>query len=292
MKSYTAREFMKDGRMFHIFRADTKNQLDRQSDEHTHDFIEIVYLLSGKMQHKMGGVVYDTEAGDLLFMNRGCTHAFDSIGEALYVNILFSPDLIESSLVTPENAFSVLALTAFDEMRGEGDFGRLRFLGTERSEIEIIIRAMLDEYERKLVSWETVVGNYLSTLLVKMLRSSTPKIEGVEGDGLWRELADYIDQNLGAPLSLCELAERSFYNPSYFSRIFKEKFGVSFVEYVTKKRLGVAVRLLTESDKTIDEIASLIGFSDRTSMHHAFVRHLGQTPADVRKSKKLHKDVK
>ena len=283
---------MKDGRTFHIFKVDTTRRGNSRDGLHTHDFIEIVYLLSGKMRHQMGGVPFDTEAGDLLFMNRACTHAFECLGDACYVNVLFSPDLIERSLVTPENAFSILALTAFDEMRGAGDFGRIRVFGAERSDIESIIRTMLDEYERKLASWETVVGNCLSTLLVKMLRASASKIEGVEGEKLWRELADYIDKNLGTPLSLCELAERSFYNPSYFSRIFKEKFGVSFVEYVTKKRIDVAARLLTESDRTIDEIASFVGFSDRTGLHHAFVRHLGQTPADFRKGKKLHKEVK
>lgn len=289
MKSYTAREFMKDGRMFHIFRADEKSSAHAREQMHTHDFIEIVYVQRGKMRHSMGGVPFDTEAGDLLFMNRFCTHAFECLGDAVYINVLFSPDLLAEGLVTPENAFSVLALTAFDEMRCESDYGLLRFFGIERSEIESLILSMLTEYEQKLPSWETVVGNSLSTLLIKMLRRSAPRMAGVETQRLWRELSDYIDRNLGTPLSLSELAERSFYNPSYFSRIFKEKFGVGFIEYVTKRRLEAAVRRLTESELSIDEIASEVGFSDRTSLHHAFVRHLGQTPADFRKGKNPNK---
>ena len=280
---------MTDGRMFHIFRVDTPPSRNASDVPHTHDFIEIVYVLKGKMRHSMGGVSYDTESGDLLFMNRGCTHAFECRGDAAYINILFSPELLGEGLVTPENAFSVLALTAFDEMRSDSDFGLLRFFGAERSEIETLILSMLWEYEGKLPSWETVVGNSLSTLVVKMLRKSAPRMTGVEEKRLWRELSDYIDQNLGASLSLSELAERSFYNPSYFSRIFKERFGVGFIEYVTKKRLDVAVHLLTESDRSIDEIASEVGFSDRSSLHRAFVRHLGQTPADFRKGKKTNK---
>jgi len=106
---------------------------------------------------------------------------------------------------------------------------------------------------------------------------------GVESERIWRELSDYIDENLGTRLTLTELAERCFYNPSYFSRIFKEKFGVSFVEYVAKKRLDCALRMLTETDLSIDEISAAVGFSERSSMHHAFSRYLGQTPADYRK---------
>jgi two-component system response regulator YesN len=111
---------------------------------------------------------------------------------------------------------------------------------------------------------------------------------GAESERIWRELSAYIDENLGIRLTLTELPERCFYNPSYFSRIFKEKFGVSFVEYLTRKRLDCAIRMLTETNLTIDEISISVGFSDRSSMHHAFSKYLGQTPADYRKSKNIN----
>ena len=283
MRVYRTDEFMTDSRIFHIFKGGVPTAADAIDMPHTHEFIEIVYVLSGTMKHNINGVLYEAGAGDILLMNRGCVHGFDVDGSFSYINILFSPEIINADSVTPDNAFSVLALTAFDELKGESEFGKLSFLGAERREIENIVFSMLHEYQCKQASWNTVVGNYLSTLIIKLLRKSKLNMGGVESERIWRELSDYIDENLGTRLTLTELAERCFYNPSYFSRIFKEKFGVSFVEYVANKRLDCALRMLSETDLSIDEISVASGFSDRSSMHHAFSRYLGQTPADYRK---------
>ena len=94
MKSYTAREFMKDGRMFHIFRADTKNQLDRQSDEHTHDFIEIVYLLRGSGSHEIGDVTYTMFPGCLYIVDSGEVHNLNFHETSEYYNLFVKEDFL------------------------------------------------------------------------------------------------------------------------------------------------------------------------------------------------------
>ena len=102
-------------------------------------------------------------------------------------------------------------------------------------------------------------------------------------DDLWQKLASFIDANLESKLSLSDLARQSFYNPSYFSRIFKEKFGVSFLEYVTKRRVDAAVALLKTTELSVDEISRRVGFSDRSSFYHAFSRFEKGTPLDLRR---------
>ena len=119
-----------------------------------------------------------------------------------------------------------------------------------------------------------------------MLRKTEMGMDSGELDGMWRELSAYIDENLDASLTLSELAKRCFYNPSYFSRIFKEKFGVSLVEYKTQRRIEKASELLTDTELPIDEISDRVGFSDRHSFYHAFSKHMKQTPAAYRASRK------
>lgn len=284
MRVYTTKEFMKSNKNLHIFRC-SGNPSRSDGGVHTHEFIEIVYVLSGEMTHEIDSCRYRTAHGDMLFMNYGCTHTFSSNGAYTYVNILFSPELMADAVITAQNAFSVLSLSAFNEMRSAQDSGCVRFFGKERDEIEALIFSMLEEYEKKLTSWETVLGNLLTNLIIKMLRKTELGIGKSELDGIWQSLSEYIDQNLESRLTLSDLAEKCFYNPSYFSRVFKDKFGVSLTEYITRRRLTHAVELLENSDLSVDEIGARSGFADKNSLYHAFARYLGTTPGEYRRGR-------
>ena len=284
MHRYTAAQYMTSNKNIHISKCG--RELHKEGDSlHTHDFIEIVYVLSGEMEHEIDGCSYRTSHGDMLFMNYGCRHAFTSAADYTYVNILFSPEVMADAVITAQNAFSVLSLSAFNEMRAAQDFGCIRFFGKERDEIEVLILSMLEEYEKKQTSWQTVLGNLLTNLIIKMLRKTELGLSGTEMNGIWQSLSDYIDRTIDANLTLSALAEKCFYNPSYFSRVFKEKFGVSLTEHVTRRRLSYAVALLSESELSVDEICERTGFRDKSTLYHAFSRYLGTTPGEYRRGK-------
>lgn len=279
MRVYKTEEFMKDNKHVHIAKGITS----ANTVPHTHEFIEIVYILSGHMTHVIDGQKYEVRHGDILFMNYGCIHQFFCHEECSYVNILFSPEIMSEEIVKPSNAFSILSLTAFNDMRSDSNFGKISFFGVQRMEIEDIIFTMLKEYTDKQTSWETVLGNYLNTLIIKMLRKTEMGIEPGELNSTWKELVEYIDANLDAKLTITDLARKCFYNPSYFSRIFKEKFGMTFMEYITRKRLSHAIDLLKNTDLSVDEIGQRVGFPDGKSLYHAFSRYLNSTPSQYRK---------
>lgn len=281
MRVYTSSEMMKQSKTMFV----EENKSIGDIAPHTHDFVELVYILSGKAVHTVDGRSYNLSRGDILFMNCGCVHSFVSENEHTYVNILFSPEIIGENIVTNETAFSLFSLTAFNQMRNDSEFGKISFFGDERLEIENIIRSMLTEYRGKQTYWERSMRNYLNNLIIKMLRKNETGFEPCEIDGMWRELSAYIDENLGEKLTLSDLAEKCFYNPSYFSRVFKEKFGVSLVEYITKKRIAYAVDLLQSTDMPIEEISEKVGFSDRNSFYHAFSRYMNRTPSSYRGGK-------
>ena len=189
-------------------------------------------------------------------------------------------------MLTPANAFSLLSLATFNEMRSDAASGKISFLPEERDEIEQILAAMHNEEKRGLPSWDTVMESYLNILITKMLRRYRLPLPEEELDGMWQELADYIDANLDTKLTLTALAQKCFYHPAYFSRIFKEKFGISPVEYIHRKRVEHAMRLLRESDLPIDAVGQRVGFSDRSSFYHAFSKYAALSPADYRRAQK------
>ena len=275
--------YIEKGKRIHIF----EHRMDGQDQVHTHEFIEIVYARSGNACEVVDGIEYPVRHGDMIFMNYGSTHqTVVSEGRYSYVTICFSPEVVGQTIITPENAFALLSLTSFNDMRSEAGGGKISFDIKERQSVEHLLEDMLREERAKGSSWDRIMESYLNILMAKMLRKTEYGSKKQEQEEMWQELAEYIEGNPDADLTLAALAKKCFYNPSYFSRVFKEKFGMSLVEYVNRKRIDNAVRLLCESELSVDEIMSRVGFADRSNFYRAFSKFMDSTPADIRRKGK------
>lgn len=74
------------------------------------------------------------------------------------------------------------------------------------------------------------------------------------------------------------LSEKCFYNPAYFGRMFRECYGMSFKDYIKKRRINEAVRLLTGTELPIDEISRKVGYTNRTDFYRVFAEQTSRTP--------------
>ena len=281
--------YIEKGKSIHIF----KNCMSSEDRVHTHEFIEIVYARSGKAIEVLDGVEYPVRHGDMIFMNYGSTHqTIVREGEYSYITICFSPEVVGQTIITPENAFALLSLTAFHEMRSDADGGKISFDVKERQSVERLLEEMFYEEQTKESSWGRVMENYLNILIAKMIRKTEYGSKKQEQEEMWQELAEYIEGNPDADLTLAALAKKCFYNPSYFSRVFKEKFGMSLVEFVNRKRIDNAVHLLCESELSVDEILTKVGFTDRSNFYRVFSKFMDSTPSDVRRHGKKEEKQK
>lgn len=282
MKIYTSEQYIANGCNVGIFRSNPCSGYTEPP--HRHEFIEIIYIVSGNAAQHVDDKEYEVRPGDMLFLNYGSVHKFSSKDNFSFINVCFLPELVSHAIITPDNAFALLSLTAFDEMRQNRDGGLISFSGKDCVEIENILSAMLKEYQEQQPSYERVLESYINILITKMLRKTQLGMVGQQTKDLWQELAEYIDLNPGAELTLSSLASKCFYNPSYFSRMFKQKFHISLTEYVNQKRVEYAIRLLRESDLSVDEISVQAGFGDRSTFYAVFSKITGKPPAYYRAS--------
>ncbi|WZL79717.1 helix-turn-helix domain-containing protein [Eubacteriales bacterium mix99] len=94
----------------------------------------------------------------------------------------------------------------------------------------------------------------------------------------------YIEKNMQGDCSLSTVAGIVHFNPSYFSRIFKNEMHQSFSEYVNEKRLAAARYLLLNSDMKIQQICKKTsGYSTANFSRH-FKYATGMTPQEYRRS--------
>lgn len=279
---YRAEKWIKKGESLHIFSMPT----DRIMEEHTHDFIEIVYVRSGRAVEHIDSEIYEVGRGDLIFINYGCTHKFVPIEDFSYTNICFRPEVLGDGIITPENAFALLQLTAFDELRRDSDSGVVHFGAAEREELERLLSAMQKEYNGKAISRRIMLESYMNILFVRLLRKISAGESAPAADSrVWQELSDYIDKNLGGELTLSALAGKCFYNPSYFSRAFKERFGMTLTEYINRRKIETAERLAADTMLSAEEIAERAGYSGKNALYRAFFKVKGVTFSDFRRQK-------
>lgn len=255
--------------------------------EHTHDFIELVYVLSGSGLHSVNGTHLETGRGDLFFLNIGQSHTFHSEKGMKLINILLQPRFISEELIHSENAIEILALSLFEEFNGMVDrlITHISFRGKELMETEGILEMMVKEYSDKHTGYRVALKGYMEVLLTRILR----RMKGMPQEGMiWHidrispELLKYIEENCFENITLNELAQKSFYNPSYFSTIFKAVYGKTLTEFIHEKRIQGAIHLLQKSGDSVEDISRKVGYRDRKQFYKLFREQTGITPGEMR----------
>lgn len=275
MEIFKTEKYIEKGSTIGIFRG--SNPI---SATHKHDFIEIVYVERGEAEQRVDDNVYNVKKGNVVFINYGSEHSFVGSEDYCYYNVCFNPEIM-GAVVDKSNALAVLALTSFNELRKENNCGKISFSAQESKDVEFVLERMKREMDEKKEGYGRVIENYLSILFSYMLRRSL-LTEIFSEEDVWQNLIEYISSNPDGELTLDALAKRCFYNPSYFSRVFKQKFGISLTEYVRERRMEKAKSLLQNTNKTVDKIMEEVGYSDRSAFYHAFSKIFGLTPAQMR----------
>ncbi len=92
-------------------------------------------------------------------------------------------------------------------------------------------------------------------------------------------IESYIEDRLGQPITLAELASVANVSRFHFARLFKRSTGVTAMAYVERARIRQAQDLLRKAELPLSEIALVLGFADQSHFTRRFHRHVGSTPA-------------
>ncbi len=275
MKVYEADDWLLPGENVHV----VAQEVDGGESEHTHGFLELVYIRSGSGIQSVQGVDFPVARGDALFIPMGQTHAFHAEGPMSYVNCLMSPDFIGRDLLDADNVQDWLTLGVYEDP--EWGRSRVSFRGAAMLEIESLLDNMLAEFTDKAEGYRTILKGSVAILVTRIFRrmrqEAADKPEG--HGGIPPEVLRYIEENCFGRISLEELARKSFYHPAYFSRLFKSFYGRTLTAFIHERRMTEAMRLLCETTGTVEEIAEHVGYHDRKQFHKLFRETAGTTPS-------------
>jgi transcriptional regulator GlxA family with amidase domain len=99
-----------------------------------------------------------------------------------------------------------------------------------------------------------------------------------------RTVQDAVESEPGAAHSICELARRAAMSPRHFTRVFTDEVGEAPGAYVERVRTEAARRQLEQTDDTVVAIAARCGFGTAETMRRNFIRRIGVSPDQYRKT--------
>ena len=106
--------------------------------------------------------------------------------------------------------------------------------------------------------------------------------------GLLQQAIQFMDAHYqDETISLDRVARQVNISPNYFSAMFSQEVGQTFIEYLTEKRIDEARRLLRQTDMRSSEIAVAVGYRDPHYFSFVFRKVAGCTPSEYRRGNRL-----
>ena len=258
---------------------------------HTHDYLELSYVISGSFRQAIMGKDVTFSRGDLCLIDKNCLHQdyldegdvrvlFLGISKEAFEEIMtrkYADDRIisflQSALLQQKNLLQYLHFKPY-----EGSDEKMRFcmsmlikeLGQFDGASDLICRGLLVRIFRLL-------GSEYEFSLSRELKKEKNWL-------FYEEITDYIRYNY-KDVSLEELCERFHFQQDYFARMLKKQTGLTFIGYVQQVRLSEARRLLLETDLNIEEISEMVGYANKGYFYRIFTQKYGITPAKMRRKK-------
>lgn len=287
--TFEYKDFLEDGMKFTAYR----NTHTGESAVHKHNFLELIYIISGSATHYIDGREYNVTKGDLLLIDTDQTHRHRSETGVLFADMVLLPDFISDNLYAGHTAIDIFAYYLYNSEQAASDelprTPLIRFKGNDLIAADAIVNAMCDEILNKGINYAEILSNYLNILFYMMIRNiETGNSADVMHDirDIIPGIIDYIEKNCSNQISMNEMAKKYFYSPAYFSRAFKKNFGVPFSSYVQNVRIQKVITLLENPALSIEEIGEQVGYHDKRELNRAFKNVTGMTPGNYRKVKK------
>ena len=236
---------------------------------HSHKNFELNFITSGSGRRIVGDNISGFEKGDLVLLGPDVPHCWEILeGEnhkAFCIVTHFSEDIISSDFFKMPELEKVVDLLK-QSKRG------LRFKIDDDTKIRQILEKMtglegLDYYIHLLQ-----VFNKLLKIQEREKLSNPIALEGSFSRNLEKinRVYEYVFQHIHEGVKLEEASSLLNMAPNSFCRFFKKKTDLTFMEYVKRVRVGIAAKLLAETDKQITQICFESGYNNLANFNFYF----------------------
>ena len=298
VKELQAQDYFKNGEQVYIHLDEADSQYIGVM--HRHDFIEIVYVVSGNARHYMGDLIYEVRKGDLIIVNYGTSHTFiplrDTPEPFVTYDLLFTTELFAITDIGKYDfaalASSYLFYSLFPDHTIANDHS-LNLIRSSSKDFCEIMGKIYREYTERAGGFMSMIRAYLIELITLIFREIDQKTLyhiTNEQRAVVNKAIDYMKHNYNTRINLDDIVADMFLSKDYFRQLFKKTTGMSITDFIQKTRVDEACRLLTNTHRTVYDIAGDCGFTDIKFFYKTFKKFTNKTPSELRNEIKKAKE--
>lgn len=259
------------------------NHFSMHYTAHWHPEVEILYPMRGACQAVLNTKSITVGPGDVLIIAPGTLHSYEAKidGERIVL-------LVDTSMLMPTVSLGAM-LQQLDPyvLVTQAEYPELNAV------VQELMRKVISEYDAPDLFSEGMILAYMLELLGRVGRSIVRSPEEATAahsqthaydTSKMLEAATFIMEHIAEPLSVERIAGAVGFSKFYFSRIFKDFYGLSCHEYVMSRRLECAEQMLAdEPQASMIDVALRSGFNSLSTFTRVFRKKHGVSPSDYKK---------
>jgi AraC-like DNA-binding protein len=250
---------------------------------HTHNAVEIMYVIEGKCVVDAENTSFALKKGDFIVLDANVSHRLvvehDSPCRMLNIEFAFTgKEGIFPSIkdLAAENQALASLLT----------MERPYFVLRDLNEVYHTLKSLVLELDERGMENELMGQLLLSQLLIRIARlaKEAENSEPQQADLYVKKAVAYIHHHYDCDIQVKDIASAVNLHPGYLHRIFKTHMGCTVMEYLSSQRVEKAKMLLAHTDIPVIDISDYIGINSRQYFSSIFKKHTGKSPLEFRKS--------
>ena len=249
---------------------------------HSHDFVTMIYVMSGNCTYTINGASYRVRKGDMLVFNANVTHgknvgAGEEIME-LHVGLgNICIDGLPRNHLVASDAPPVYHLQDYEQ----------QFINC--------CSDICTEQENNLPGCELMIKVHVMRMMVLFMKAtktgihrSANTLSGIDSSDkavIVNTLMKYMNENYMHQISLETISKKIYLSPAYISKVFKDETGETPINYLIKIRLAKAREMLMAGGRSVKSIARAVGYDDAYYFSKLYKKYHGVAPSKVLKER-------
>lgn len=259
-------------------------KMDPNSEKiHSHKNYELNLITAGAGRRIVGNHISSYSPGDLVLLGPNISHCW----EVLETEEDTEPECVVTHFyenIISSDFFNIPELEDVVDLLKKANSGIL-FKGPRTEKVAATLNRMVDLKGLERYIQLLKVFNLLLKIEDReylALPSALPNTYNKDREQI-DKIYEYVFQNVQEGINLKDAAKLVYMEPSSFCRYFKKKTNQTFMEYVKTVRIGIAAKLLAETDKPVTHICYECGYNNLANFNHYFKVIMKKTPSEYRK---------
>lgn len=252
---------------------------------HRHNYVEFMYVVQGEITHVIDGKELTLYKGDLLMLNQYVEHAIHRVEfEDIGINFIALPEFFEIPLgmLQEKNVLAEFIAGAFRQKSPVPHY--LIFRLKENPQIENLMENMIESMLYEYMN-EDVINQYSMGLVFLYLLNHLENLSHNSSmdykETIVQSVLEYINSDC-KNANLTKIAADTHQSVTVLSKLIKQKTGANFQDLLQQRRFQAAVKLLEETDLSIEDISLDVGYENQSYFFRQFKKRFGMTPRSYR----------